>query len=204
MRAAVCLDESRHIATAGMKPAQNEGGLMKFKQIAKSGLIVILTLTMFGSLKAGEWEDSIDALNKKDYSTALQILTPLAQKGDARAQCNLGTLFVNGWGVETDYEQGAKWFRLAANQVNANGQYNLVTMYFNGIGVPEDLELAYFWVTLASKDSEMRDGALKAMNIISSGLTDQQKNIALQKANEWKPAVSESSESEDRAETETE
>ena len=41
-----------------------------------------------------------------------------AAQGNARAQFNLGVLYVEGLGVAQNYAEAAKWFRLAAAQWN--------------------------------------------------------------------------------------
>ena len=43
---------------------------------------------------------------------------PLAQSCDQFAQWSLGNCYVKGQGVEQDYKQPLKWYRLAAEQGN--------------------------------------------------------------------------------------
>src|SRR4051812_33649046 len=75
----------------------------------------------------------------------VQINRRLAQKGDARAQTNLGLMFYVGRVVERDYKQAAKWFGQAAAQGDAVAQTNLGSMYLYGEGVPQDLVRAHMW-----------------------------------------------------------
>ena len=43
-----------------------------------------------------------DAYDRADYKIALRIIRPLAERGEAVYQCNLGSLYTNGAGVRQD------------------------------------------------------------------------------------------------------
>ena len=59
---------------------------------------------------------------KGDYGTALRKFRPLADKGIAAAQYNLGQMYLFGQGVPQDYKTAVKWYRLAAKQGLASAQ----------------------------------------------------------------------------------
>jgi uncharacterized protein len=44
-------------------------------------------------------------------------------------------MYANGRGVQKDYAEALKWYRLAADQGLASAQHNLGFMYANGWGV---------------------------------------------------------------------
>ena len=67
-------------------------------------------------------------------------LRAIAEDGDVRAQLMLGTKYRLGEGTGRDYEEAAKWYRLAAQQGNASAQINLGFLYMGGTGVPQDYE----------------------------------------------------------------
>jgi hypothetical protein len=49
---------------------------------------LILAVGFAGSVAAGPFEDAIVALDKSDYTTALRLLRPLAEQGNAKQiQC---------------------------------------------------------------------------------------------------------------------
>src|ERR1035438_4716100 len=48
-----------------------------------------------------------------------------ASSGDSSAQCGLGLLYNNGWGVLQDHTQAEVWWRKAAEQGSASAQYFL-------------------------------------------------------------------------------
>ena len=54
------------------------------------------------------------------------------EPGDPEAQYNLGVLYANGNGVEQDYLEAAKWYRLSADQGCERAQVNLEGLYKNG------------------------------------------------------------------------
>jgi TPR repeat protein len=72
-----------------------------------------------------------------------------AEKGDAQAQCDLGSCYYSGEGVARDAGEGVKWFRKAAEQGHAEGQYNLGVCYYRGEGVARDYVEAFKWASLA-------------------------------------------------------
>jgi TPR repeat protein len=61
-------------------------------------------------------EDADAAVKKRDYATAVRIIRPLAEQGDARAQYTLGVFYDNGLGVPQDRVTSYMWFDLSAAQ----------------------------------------------------------------------------------------
>jgi hypothetical protein len=113
-----------------------------------------------------------------------------ADQGNALAQSNLGLLYASGHGAPQDYTQAAMWYRKAADQGLVEAQYNLGMMYYNGRSVPEDYALAYMWLNLAASravDTEIRDGAIKARDLVAAKMTPDQIAEAQRMAREWVP-----------------
>ncbi len=77
--------------------------------------------------------------SEESHKSSLDELRAQAEKGDATAQYNLGTMFYFGNGVPKDSTEAVKWFRKAADQGNANAQSSLAFMYATGTGVAKDL-----------------------------------------------------------------
>jgi len=75
----------------------------------------------------------------------------LAEDGDAWAQNELASIYLEGEDVPQDYVQAAYWFRSAAEQGFKTAQYNLARMYFNGQGVRQDHVQATYWLQLAAE-----------------------------------------------------
>jgi S1-C subfamily serine protease len=73
-----------------------------------------------------------------------------AEKGDAKAQYNLGVCYANGTGVEHDSVEAVKWFFKAAEQGDAKAQFKLGYSYLKEIGIGRDYVQAYKWFRLSS------------------------------------------------------
>src|SRR5437762_9673145 len=85
--------------------------------------------------EAGPLEDGIDAYHEKAYAMAAELWRPLAEAGNAPAQYLLGSLYVEGNGVEHDDATAFMWFQRAANQGDAASQYIVGASYAGGRGV---------------------------------------------------------------------
>ena len=77
---------------------------------------VILVSSFAASVAAGPLEDADTAIKKRDYATALRLIRPLAEQGDATAQYNLGIFYDNGLSVPQDPISAYMWFSLSAAQ----------------------------------------------------------------------------------------
>src|ERR1035441_824103 len=100
-----------------------------------------LALPLFLALRisAADFSAGLSAYQKKDYAAAVKEWRPLAEKGDAPSQFNLGLMYVDGLGVPQDYNQALSWFERSAQQDYAKAQLNLGAMYASGKGVKRDL-----------------------------------------------------------------
>lgn len=94
------------------------------------------------SMQAGEEQQAIEWYRKA------------AQKGDAKAQNNLGMAYVRGIGVTQDFKEAAIWLSKSAEQGNAKAQNNLSVMYLSGKGVAKDLKLAASWCEKAARQND--------------------------------------------------
>ena len=117
------------------------------------------------------------AHDRGDYVTALRLIRPLAEQGDADAQYNLGNVYVTGKGVPKDGAEAAKWFRRAADQGHATAQYNLGVLFGGGWGVPQNYAEAAKWYRLAAGQGhanapvQPRRHATRKRNSISESCT---------------------------------
>jgi TPR repeat protein len=106
---------------------------------------IMLVLSLAAPVAAGPFEDAVAANKKGDYATALQLLRPLADQGNALAQFNLAAMYAHGHGVPENLAEAAKWFRKAAEQGDALAQNNLGFMYAEGKGVPKNFAESVTW-----------------------------------------------------------
>ena len=78
--------------------------------------VIILGFSYAESVAAGPLEDADAALKRRNYPTAVRLILPLAEQGNADAQYNLGVLYDNGLGVPQDKVRAYMWFNLSAAQ----------------------------------------------------------------------------------------
>ena len=77
---------------------------------------IILALSFAAPVTAGPVDDGEAAYQRGNYASALRLWRPAAERGNARAQFNLGIMYNNGNGVPKDYATAHKWFSRAAAQ----------------------------------------------------------------------------------------
>jgi hypothetical protein len=118
---------------------------------AISAVVLILSFFVAPIASAAPFDEAIAALKRSDFTTALKLLTPLAEQGDAVAQHNLGVMYRDGVFVPQSYTEAVKWFRLAAQQGLKEAQFNLASMYHNGQGVTQNYTEAVKWWRLAAQ-----------------------------------------------------
>ena len=138
-------------------------------------MITLLTLSFIvgsGIAFADEFEDSIAAYDRGDYPTAVRLLRPLAEQGNAQAQNGLGAMYHNGKGVTQDFKAAVKWYRLAAVQGYTDAQVNLGAMYYEGEGVAEDFIRGYMWFSIAA--AKGNPNAVNLRDDLSKYLIDEQ------------------------------
>jgi uncharacterized protein len=127
-----------------------EAGGTAMRNILRTVLIGLVLTISGGVVLAGPFEDGIAAIGKGDYATALRLLRPLAEQGDAKAQISLGAMYAGGQGVAQDYREAVKWYRSAAEQGIASAQIVLGGMYADGRGVAQNYLRAHMWFNLAA------------------------------------------------------
>ena len=81
-----------------------------------AAVAIILVLASATATMAGPLDDADAAIKRRDYATALRIVRPLPERGDANAQYNLGVFYDNGLGVPQDRIRAYMWLDLAAMQ----------------------------------------------------------------------------------------
>ena len=92
-----------------------------------------------------DYDDAIKAYERGDYAAAIRELRPLAEQGNVDAQAKLGSMYMQGEGVDQDFTTALRWLRLAAAEGDASAESNLGRLYYNGLGVKRDFEEAFRW-----------------------------------------------------------
>jgi TPR repeat protein len=99
------------------------------------------------SVKAG-----IEAWQRSDYSGAVAIWRPLAEKGDADAAFNLGQAYRLGRGVATNLAAAQTWFERAAEKGHLDAQATLGLLLFQNNDQAGGLK----WLKAAAEQGEAR------------------------------------------------
>ena len=108
---------------------------------------VLLSLSFAIPVLAGPLEDANAAIKRRDYATAVRLIRPLAEQGDANAQYNLGVLYDNGLGVPQDRVRAYMWLNLAAMQGRESAATirDLVARLMTPVQISEAQKMAREW-----------------------------------------------------------
>ena len=139
------------------------------KGIKAVALGLSLLLANVSVCSAQDMQKGLAAAIKGDYPAALREFRPLAEKGNAHAQVQLGEFYQLGYVVARDYKEAVRLYGLAAAQGFADGQHNLGSMYFNGNGVIQDNVYAHMWWNIAASSGIA--SAVKNRDIVAEKMT---------------------------------
>jgi len=120
--------------------------------VSRHILAAALLLSAAGPLGAQSVKQGADAWQRGDYPQAVAIWIPLATKGDAEAQFDLGQAYRLGRGVPTNLATAQTWFERAAEQGQVDAQTTLGLMLFQNGDQPGGLK----WLRKAADQGEAR------------------------------------------------
>ncbi|HEX6374821.1 MAG TPA: SPOR domain-containing protein [Allosphingosinicella sp.] len=92
-------------------------------------------LILLGAGAAPAWADvksGVDRWMRGDYAGAIAEWRPLAERGDADAQFNLGQAYKLGRGVPVNTGLAQSWYEKAARQGHEQAQVNVGLLLYNG------------------------------------------------------------------------
>jgi len=134
-------------------------------------LFIVIAILFAQTALAGDYEDGMAALERKDYATALAKFRSAAERDNPHAQINLGNMFVHGMGMPPDEKEAVRWYRLAAKHGIAAAQYNLGLMYEHGRGLQQDYrEAARFYRLAADGGLEVAQHAIASLYFRGDGV----------------------------------
>jgi len=87
---------------------------MKIKHLI---LIILSLILVVPVVYADDYQDGVDAFDKKDFKAALKKLKPLAEKGHAKAQNKLGEMYGNGKGFHKTTKKHSSGIDFQQNKV---------------------------------------------------------------------------------------
>jgi TPR repeat protein len=163
------------------------------KVVRRSFCSVLLALLFGAAATPIAYADALTrgtaAYSRGDYVRAVRELSPLAQRGNARALALLGFMYEHGFGEPQAYRAAADLYIQAAVQGNPFAQSMLGLMYDKGHGVPQNFVLAYKWLILAAAHApaRQRDVYLKLRDAVSSKMSSNEIIEGQRLALNWKP-----------------
>lgn len=146
-------------------------------------LVLMVCVSLWSVPAVAGWDEAQAAYKKKDYKTAAREIRKLAEKGDPRAQVNLGSLYENGQGVKRNERLAVEWYAKAAEQGDVNAQYNLGQMYLHGQGVLRSEVQALKWTILAAQTGDKE--AAEMRNMMAGNMSSDDIEKAKKQAREW-------------------
>jgi TPR repeat protein len=115
-------------------------------------VVAAFLITTAAPLSAQSVKAGIDAWQRSDYAGAVAIWKPLADKGDADAEFNLGQAYRLGRGVSTNLAAAKSWFERAAAQGHVDAQTTLGLLLFQSGNQAEGVK----WLEKAADKGEPR------------------------------------------------
>lgn len=106
--------------------------------------LVLVTVFVVASLFK-EPEQKERTTEQKDFEHYSKELAERAERGDIKAQYDLGNCYFYGFGINKDYKEAVKWLRKAAEQGYAPAQNDLGHCYHVGAGVQRNHSEAVRW-----------------------------------------------------------
>ena len=136
---------------------------------------------------AGQIEDAEVAINAFDYETAVRLLKPLVEQGNAKAENLLGSLYDAGHGLPRNRAEGLKLTLMAAEQSDPMALLNLGATYDIGSFVPRDYVKAYMWYNLAAAlpESGVSRYAASSRDELEKKMSGEQVAKAQQLSTDW-------------------
>ena len=67
--------------------------------------IILIVLQLSALAFSDDFQDGLDAATQGDFKTAFEKWKPLAKKGSALAQFNMGLMYDKGEGVKRNYKR---------------------------------------------------------------------------------------------------
>lgn len=100
-------------------------------------------------------DDALKVLEAGNNPKAVEVLTQIANEGNALAQLRLGDLYFHGKGVAEDENKAVQWWKKSAASGNAEAMYQIAHAYLFGNTAPKtvadpDREAATWYFKAAS------------------------------------------------------
>ena len=109
-------------------------------------LIILVLLSFMPAAAFAGFDEGRKAYDKKDWTTAIKELRPLAEAGDDRAMIIIANMYNDGLGVVASHKESMRLYKRAATEKNNPQAMDAVgAMYVSAIGVDENIKTALQW-----------------------------------------------------------
>ena len=120
--------------------------MRKLAILSLVGVLVIAGGPVWADFQAG-----LTAYERNDFDTAIKEWLPLAEKGEAKSQYYLGSLYYYGLGKSQNFSKAIFWFQKAATQGEISAQLCMGLMCYNGQGMDFNPKEAAYWFRKAAE-----------------------------------------------------
>ena len=107
--------------------------------------VIVFVLFIHCAPVRADYAEEAKACETGDRSCTFDEYKAFAERGDIRAQVNVGWIYYYGKGVLQDKSQAVMWYRKAAEQGDVTSMFNLAYAYEHGDGVQQNLPEARRW-----------------------------------------------------------
>ena len=92
-------------------------------------VLICMSLGLPVMAASPQWDEANAALKRGDFETALKLLRPMVEDGNAEAQYALAMMYENGQGVKRDHNEAMKLLQKAAELGNQDAVLYLSDMH---------------------------------------------------------------------------
>ncbi|GMQ99203.1 MAG: hypothetical protein BMS9Abin18_0019 [Zetaproteobacteria bacterium] len=143
-----------HLMLTGLKRVLKQGQRVNLALHFTNGKTVEIVAPVRGPGSIQEpasqiYKQAMSLVRKENTTDAATLFQQAAEKGNRRAQYQLGLLYARGDGVQKNLVKAREWLRKAAMQGHPKAQFYLGQMYVFGDGGEKDNVKATTWFWLA-------------------------------------------------------
>ena len=120
----------------------------------------LLPALIFGfaiTVSAGGFEQAESYRIQGNHAAALTLYIAAATAGHAAANHWAGIYYFEGYGVDKNTVEAAKYFLVGARMGVEDSMIYLAKIYLKGEGLPKDCARARYWITRATRGEVSQD-----------------------------------------------
>ena len=134
------------------------------------------------NLRRAAFQNAKESQKLGEFADAVDVLEPLAEKGDELALYTIGILYETGAkDLPQDYAKALAYFQKGADKRHAGSMRQIAELYGKGLGVPADPNKAAQWYD----DAATRGDALAQLTVGLMYVSGQGKGKSATQACKW-------------------